>query len=373
MRNWKDILFKILWGLLGVAVIVLFVFAWQSKTEKKCIGIEVELVGENHTALFMDEHQVLSILQSKQIKVGTPISSIPLGSLENEFKQIAWIKNANFYFDNQNKLQVKIEQRIPIARIFTQSGNSFYMDAEGRRLPLKQLSVLELPIFTGFTSDAEKLSTPDSTLLNEVLTFSKIIQQDSFFNAQIAQININPSGQFELVPLIGDQIVLIGSTSHLKDKLNRLYTFYKKVLVPSGINAYQYIDCRFDNQVVALKKGVQPIEFGNNVINLNPGSKLSDTTQPLAVTNMVPKVDSLKKDTTKLPAKAPKPVVQIVNKPLIVKKAVAEKGKILDKKNAKKIPKALNNKNNKASLNIKKKSAKAVMPKVGASKTTTNN
>jgi hypothetical protein len=88
---------------------------------------------------------------------------------------------------------------------------------------------------------------------------------------------------------------------------------------------------------------------------------------------MVPKVDSLKKDTTKLPAKAPKPVVQIVNKPLIVKKAVAEKGKILDKKNAKKIPKALNNKNNKASLNIKKKSAKAVMPKVGASKTTTNN
>jgi hypothetical protein len=247
------------------------------------------------------------------------------------------------------------------------------MDAEGRRLPLKQLSVLELPIFTGFTSDAEKLSTPDSALLKEVLTFSQIIQQDSFFNAQIAQININPSGQFELVPSIGDQIVLIGSTSHLKDKLNRLYTFYKKVLVPSGINAYQYIDCRFDNQVVALKKGLQPIEFGNNVINLNPESKLTDTSQPLPVTNLIPKVDSLKKDSTKLPTKVLKPAVQIANKPLIVKKALVEKSKIQDKKNAKKIPKVLNNKNNKASLNIKKKSAKAVMPKVGSSKTTTNN
>jgi cell division protein FtsQ len=312
-------------------------------------------------------------LQSKQIKIGTPIASIPLGSLENEFKQIAWIKNANFYFDNQNILHVKIEQRIPIARIFTQSGNSFYMDAEGIRLPLKQLSVLELPIFTGFTSDAEKLSSPDSALLKDVLTFSQIIQQDSFFNAQIAQIHINPSGQFELVPTIGDQIVLIGSTNHLKDKLNRLYTFYKKILVPSGINAYQYIDCRFDNQVVALKKGLQPIEFGNNVINLNPESKLTDTSQPLPVTNLIPKVDSLKKDSTKLPTKVLKPAVQIANKPLIVKKALVEKSKIQDKKNAKKIPKVLNNKNNKASLNIKKKSAKAVMPKVGSSKTTTNN
>jgi hypothetical protein len=68
-----------------------------------------------------------------------------------------------------------------------------------------------------------------------------------------------------------------------------------------------------------------------------------------------------------------KPAVQIANKPLIVKKALVEKSKIQDKKNAKKIPKVLNNKNNKASLNIKKKSAKAVMPKVGSSKTTTNN
>lgn len=378
MRNWKDILLKVLWGLFGLAIIVLFGLAWKSKTEKKCASIEVALVGENQKALFIDEQQVLSILQSKHIVAGTPIASIPLGDIENEFKQIAWIKNANFYFDNQRKLQVNIEQRVPIARVFTMSGNSFYMDNEGRRLPLKQLSVLSLPIFTGFTSDAPTLSKPDSALLEEVLTFSNTIKEDSFFTAQIAQININASGQFELIPTLGDHIVLIGSTENLKDKLNRLYTFYKKVLVPSGINAYQYIDCRFKDQVVALKKGMVPIEFGNAIINMPNGSMIGDSAQssnvaPL-INDSVKKVDSIKKDSIKIKPTIPQVIIKKKDvKPGPTHSNSIVKGKTVEKKNIKKNTNVPNNKKNKESLNKQKKSAKAVMPKAGTPKTTTNN
>jgi ABC-type uncharacterized transport system permease subunit len=34
MQNWKKIALNILWSLLGVALIVLFVMAWQAKAEK---------------------------------------------------------------------------------------------------------------------------------------------------------------------------------------------------------------------------------------------------------------------------------------------------------------------------------------------------
>ena len=37
-------------------------------------------------------------------------------------------KNVELFLDNTQSLQVRIEQRIPIARIFTASGNSFYID-----------------------------------------------------------------------------------------------------------------------------------------------------------------------------------------------------------------------------------------------------
>jgi hypothetical protein len=44
MHNWKKIALNILWSLLGVALIVLFVFAWQAKSVKKCKVIVVELL-----------------------------------------------------------------------------------------------------------------------------------------------------------------------------------------------------------------------------------------------------------------------------------------------------------------------------------------
>lgn len=263
MKKWQIILVKVLWSMAGAALIFLLVVSWRAKEEKKCSTIQIELVGENTAALFMDEKEILQIINTKGVKEGLPIGEVNLNVLEKNLQTIRWVKNAEIFLDNQQNLKVKIEQRIPIARIFTTSGNSFYIDKEGLRLPLKQLTVLRLPVFTNFPSDQEKLSKPDSLLLNDVLHFTNTLQTDSFFLAQTAQVNIASNGDFELIPTVGDHIVLIGSTENLEDKLNRLYTFYKKVWVQSGLNAYQVIDCRFDHQIVALKKGMQPIQFSN--------------------------------------------------------------------------------------------------------------
>ena len=94
MQNWKKIALNILWSLLGVALIVLFVLAWQAKAEKKCKDIVVELVGENPTALFMKEQEILQILNNQQVKVGTPISHMNLAQIERSLEKTAWIKNA---------------------------------------------------------------------------------------------------------------------------------------------------------------------------------------------------------------------------------------------------------------------------------------
>ena len=239
--------------------------------------MNVELVGENTVALFMDEKEILQIINDKGIKAGLPIESVNLNELEKNLQSIKWVKHAEMFLDNQQALQIKIEQRIPIARIFTSSGNSFYIDKEGWKLPLKQLTVLRLPVFTGFPSDQEKLSSPDSLLLKDILHFTKAIEQDSFFMAQIAQINIASNGDFEMVPSVGEHMVLIGAVDNIEDKLNRLYSFYKQVWVQAGVNAYQVLDCRFDHQIVALKKGMQPIEFSSSILAQDP---LDDFTIP---------------------------------------------------------------------------------------------
>ena len=352
MKRWKYILIRILWAIAAIGLVVLFVFAWKAKTVKKCTAIQIELTGNTSGFLFMDEKEILRFINEQGVNVGTPIGNINLPQLEKALGTTKWVEHANIFIDNQQQLQVKIEQRLPVARIFSVAGNSFYIDKTGTRLPLRQLSVMRLPIFTGFPSDQEKLSNPDSLLLNDILTFAKTIQQDSFYLAQIAQVNIEPNGDFEMIPTLGDHTVLLGSVENLEDKLNRLYTFYKKVWVPSGINAYHVLDVRFDHQVVALKKGLDPIKYAPGTMPVIQLQSVVDTSmstadtvvkKPLPIVNSAPKMDTVPK---------PKPVQDA--KPT-TKKVVKAK----TKENIKK----LNNKSNNKALNQEKKSAKAVMPK----------
>ena len=363
MKHWQTILVRVLWSIAGAALIVLFVVAWKAKEEKKCTSIQIELVGENTAALFMDEKEILQIIHEQGVKEGMPIGDVNLNTLEKYLQTIRWVKNVELFLDNTQSLQVRIEQRIPIARIFTASGNSFYIDKEGLQLPLKQLTVLRLPVFTNFPSDQEKLSKPESLLLNDVLHFTKAVSTDSFFMAQTAQVNIATNGDFELVPSVGDHLVLIGSVENIEDKLNRLYTFYKKVWVQSGLNAYQVIDCRFDNQIVALKKGMQPIQFSaNDLPTVDSTMALSGVVDSTMNTATKPALVNAPKTTIKTTIKT---TVKTPSKPAV--KPVTKKGT----KNLAKTSTKTNNKSKSKSLIKVKQSAKALMPQKKAS--TTNN
>ena len=367
MKNWQKIVINILWSIAAAALIVLFVVSWKAKSEKQLTDIQVELVGESAQALFMDEIAIRSILNEQGVKAGMPIEKINLTQLEKFIEKTEWVKNAEFFINNKLVLEVKIEQRIPIARVFTASGTSFYIDIEGSRLPLKQLTVLNLPVFTGFPTDQPKLSRPDSVLLKDVLFFAKTIQKDSFFMAQVAQVNIEPNGTFQMVPTLGDHLVLLGTVDQLEDKLNRLFTFYKKVWLVSGVNAYQYIDCRFNHQVVALKKGLQPIQFTGD-FKLLAGDSTLMMQAPVASLDTIAKTDSVMivpvapspNSVKAAPAKIEKPK----SPKAIAKKKVQVKG-------GKSKPK-LNNKPKNNSLNKKNKTAKALMPKKSKSTTKIN-
>ena len=368
MKQWQKIAIRVLWSIGAAALILLFVVSWKAKSEKKLTYIQVELVGESAQALFMDEISIRTIVNDQGVYVGLPVEKINLTQLEKFIEKTEWVKNAEFFINNKLVLEAKIEQRIPIARVFTLSGASFYIDDAGWRLPLKQLTVLNLPVFTGFPTDQSKLSKPDSLLLKDVLFFAKTIQKDSFFLAQVAQVNIEPNGSFQMVPTLGDHLVLLGTIEHLEDKLNRLFTFYKKVWIASGINAYQVIDCRFEHQVVALKKGVQPIQFSGDFL-----WPIGDTIQ--AASNSIKNTDTSLKGI---------PLVLQVKSPVVVKVKLAvaksENIKVLKIKAKSKVqakavkskPK-LNNKQKNNSLNKKTKAAKALMPKKLKSPTKNNN
>jgi cell division protein FtsQ len=124
-------------------------------------------------------------------------------------------------------------------------------------LPLSKTHSARLPVFTNFPSALQVLSKSDSALLENIKVMSLYIQNDAFLMAMIDQVDITASHKFELIPKLGDQIILFGDASNIDKKFDKLKLFYKNVISVKGWKKYSKINLEYDNQIVASILGVE--------------------------------------------------------------------------------------------------------------------
>jgi cell division protein FtsQ len=241
------------WSLLGLGCVVLLVAAMKAKDSKGCSSIEISIEGASKH-MFVKQADVIDALNKNNIHTGETLEDINLKKAEELLKQNAWIKTAELFFDNHQTLHVNISEREPVARVFTITGNSFYIDSSGLRLPVNENATARTIVFTSFPSDKNILSKPDSLVLNDVKTLSRYITADSFLNAQTAQVNITSHRTYEITPVVGNQIIRIGNADSLNKKFTKLLAFYKQVFSKAGFEKYSVIDVQYEGQVVAVRR-----------------------------------------------------------------------------------------------------------------------
>lgn len=259
----KKILLAIVWLAVGAGTTVLLAAAIKKNEAEKCAKIEVAISGIENTIFnnekFVDEKDILNVIKTvcKADPLGKAIGSFDLKKMETEIEKSTWVKNAELFFDNNKVLRVSVQEREPVARIFTKSGNSFYIDATLKMLPLSDKFSARLPVFTNFPTDNIVLSKADSNLLGDIKNVSVAIQKDSFRMAMIDQVDITDQYNFEMIPKIGNQTIVFGNGSDIEEKFNRLQLFYKNILVKTGWGKYSVINVQYKNQVVAKIRGAE--------------------------------------------------------------------------------------------------------------------
>jgi cell division protein FtsQ len=257
----RKILVISVWTILLTGTVVLLVAAMSKKNNEKISGVEINISGVQNN-YFIDKNDVLDILQKvngKDLQKAT-VSSLDLTKMENRLQKDQWIKRAEMFFDNNNVLQIKITEREPVARIFTITGASFYIDSSLTRLPLSDKFSARLPVFTSFPTEVRILKKRDSFLLNEIKILSQYIGAHPFWMAQIDQIDITPVAGFELIPKLGNQVIRFGNITNYEEKFNKLLGFYKQVQTRVGWNKYSVLDVRFKNQVIGVNRDASAIK-----------------------------------------------------------------------------------------------------------------
>lgn len=254
-RHIKRIVFIGFWCLIGTGVLVLLVAAMKAKEQQQCSGVDIEIHGSQEQ-LFVDskEVEVLLTAQGAYKLNGRAIRLFDLRKMEESLKKNVWISEAQLFFDNNHVLQVNITEREPVARVFTMLGNSFYLDTAGVKLPLSDQFSVKLPVFTGFPNETDRWTKKDSALVRQVIAVSAQIRSNPFIAALVAQADINAQGEFELIPVIGKQVIELGTGTDLEKKFRRLDLFYRQVVSKTGTELYDRIKIQYAGQVVGVKR-----------------------------------------------------------------------------------------------------------------------
>jgi cell division protein FtsQ len=285
--KYKAIILKVLnimlWVSIGSGILVLLVSAIQKEQQLKCKSLVVEFI-DNKPFRMLDESEITGALwpsQTKDHPVGKYINSINLFSLEKQLKKNPWVLNANIYFDQKNILHVDVEQRTPVARIFSPEGNSFYIDDSLYLLPLKATDVVELPVFTNYAMHAASANASDTAIMKRITGLVSIIGKDPFWMAQIEQININEDASFEVITQLGDQRVSLGNGSNWNAMLSKLKKLYQHLGTEHGWTKYESIDLQFKDQVVCVRRGVSYVVQDSSKIDSVVVRPISDSSNKI--------------------------------------------------------------------------------------------
>ncbi len=256
----KKVLLTILWVTIGAGTVILSVAAMKRQSTLLCKDVKVDISGVNNN-FFIDNKDVLRIIVDYigREPEGTPVADFNLKQIEAAIERDVWVDNAELFFDRNNVLQVDVDEREPVARVFTKGSNTFYIDSATMMLPISEKFSARLPVFTGFPSEARVLQPADSALLRDIKRISIAIQNDSFLMAMIDQVDIMPDRTFEMTPKLGDQQIVFGDGSDIDGKFKKLKLFYKTVIGKYGWGRYGVIDLEYKDQVVAKLRGKEDV------------------------------------------------------------------------------------------------------------------
>ncbi len=355
--NWKRVLSTTAWVIVSCCTLVLLVSAVYKTDRRQCKGINISIDGvSNH--YFIDEADIKKLIDtycgsqaSNQV-----ISRFDLRSVEQSLEKDIWIKNAELYFDIDGVLQVEVDEREPIARVFTLTGGSFYIDSSLKVLPLSEKLSARVPMFTGFPTDTRVFSSREKKLISGIKELSESLLRDSFLMAMIDQVDITSTDKFELIPKLGDQVVVFGDATKHEEKFEKLKLFYKRVMPAAGWNRYSQINLSFQNQVVAKIRSKEEVKT-DSLRTLELMKMVAEYTEKMAgdtllatgsiedkVQDLSMVLQSVQRDEApevvlpafELPdAPRPKPVPEpVVNKPVSVKKQATVSPKPVVKKTA---------------------------------------
>ncbi len=238
----------ILLGMLTIVVYLVFTgFSFSGRDEEAiCKEVKVD-IKDSIERKFINATTVNALLRKANINpAGQKLKDIDPDLIEKTLSAHPVIDEIECYKTSSGNLKIDVWQKKPMFRVLTNYGENCYIDYKRNKMPLSDDYVAYVPIITGYANK--------EFITNELFDFVVFLQNNKFWDAQIAQINVNSNKEIELIPRVGNHIILLGTLDNYQGKLKNLFKLYEGAFSIKGWNQYSRINLQYKNQIICTKK-----------------------------------------------------------------------------------------------------------------------
>lgn len=227
---------------------------------EKITSVDVDIF-RNDCKGFIDNDIVLRSINNIDTISDLSKDAINNRDIEHKLSLNPYIEEVDSYITLDGKLKINIKEKTPVLRVYNTEGNSIYLQANGNFIPISNRYTPRVMIASGYINEEiNDLQTNiydsiyDSSHFRSVFYLNSKIAENNLLNSQISHIYVNSKGEYDLVPVIGDHIIKLGSLENLNEKLQNLEAYYKKNLTRDNWDNYRTINLSYKDQIVCTKK-----------------------------------------------------------------------------------------------------------------------
>ena len=253
--NMKRVRDAMIWLTLiaGISALLFFSIMRKSNAEVKTLVVEIEKINDGEQLISEKEiKQILQLAAGKTITKAN-IKSLNLRKLEAKLNKDKRIQRADLYFDSKNKLHAHIIQKKPIMRVIEEEGGEYYLDENGKQVPVTRGSAVRVPLVTGIRDTFSLVNTKSDppSKLKQVFDIMKYVAKDPFLTALIEQAHVEHDsiGDIVLIPKLGREKLIFGDASDIQAKFDNLKIFYRDGMPKLGWSRYKSLNLKYSHQV----------------------------------------------------------------------------------------------------------------------------
>lgn len=233
-------------------LVVALIMTERESDDAMCSGMTITVEdadGDNGAQRFVNPGELARELDNLPSKAkGIALANINTQDIRRRLLDLDKIEDASVLRYTDGSIRIKVTPIVPVLRVF--DGNeSYYVNRAGKRVRASARYHKNVPLIQGHFDAADTAFTPLS-----LMPLVSYISSDSIWNAYIGMIKVKSPTDILLIPNIREHVINLGSLDRLDDKMERLRTFYNKVLVKQGWEKYDTLTLKWNGQLVASKR-----------------------------------------------------------------------------------------------------------------------